>query len=107
MTARRSPIPFGCGERAVRFARMLRHRSSSLPGRAFQLDFYFERMLRAIYGPRHPVDDLENEIMAGDTIVPTVFFASRRVATERRRTPPRRRCCTPSVPSACRAARRH
>ena len=43
------PDPLGCGERAVRFLRMLRHPKS---GRAFQLDPWQERIVRRIYGPR-------------------------------------------------------
>jgi phage terminase large subunit-like protein len=48
-----SPIadPFGHGERAVRFLRALRHPKT---GRPFQLDAWQERIVRRIYGPRHP-----------------------------------------------------
>ena len=46
------PDPFGFGERAVRFLRALRHPKSHLPGRAFQLDPWQERIVRRIYGPR-------------------------------------------------------
>ncbi len=51
-----SPIedPFGYGERAVRFLRMLRHPSSSAPKRAFTLTRWQERIVRRIYGPRTP-----------------------------------------------------
>lgn len=42
--------PLGFGERAVAFLRMLRHPKS---GKAFQLDFWQERIVRRIYGPRH------------------------------------------------------
>ncbi|AXV15807.1 terminase [Neorhizobium sp. SOG26] len=51
-----SPIddPFGYGERAVQFLRVLKHPKSSLPGRAFQLDPWQERIVRKIYGPCHP-----------------------------------------------------
>lgn len=45
--------PFGYGERAVTFLRALRHPKSILPGRAFQLDPWQERIVRRIYGPRH------------------------------------------------------
>lgn len=45
--------PFGHGERAVRFLRSLRHPKSILPGRAFSLDPWQERIVRRIYGPRH------------------------------------------------------
>jgi phage terminase large subunit-like protein len=49
-----SPIddPMGYGQRAVDFLRMLRHPKSKLPGRAFQLDPWVERLVRRIYGPR-------------------------------------------------------
>lgn len=48
-----SPIddPFGYGERAVKFCRALRHPKS---GKRFQLDPWQERIVRRIYGPRHP-----------------------------------------------------
>lgn len=51
-----SPIddPFGHGERAVRFLRLLRHPNSSAPKRTFQLYDWQERIVRRIYGPRHP-----------------------------------------------------
>ncbi|ALN73576.1 terminase large subunit [Aureimonas sp. AU20] len=48
------PDPFGYGERAVRFLRELRHPKSAQPGRRFQLDPWVERIVRRIYGPRHP-----------------------------------------------------
>jgi phage terminase large subunit-like protein len=50
-----SPIadPFGYGERAVEFARSLRHPKSTLPGGAFQLDRWMERLLLKLYGTRH------------------------------------------------------
>jgi phage terminase large subunit-like protein len=50
-----SPIadPFGYGQRAVDFLRLLRHPKSTVPGRSFQLDAWQERIIRAIYGPRH------------------------------------------------------
>ncbi|TPW26393.1 terminase large subunit [Pararhizobium mangrovi] len=57
--------PLGCGERAVKFLRRLRHPQSSAPGRAFQLHPWQERIVRRIYGPRHP---------DGRRIVETVFF---------------------------------
>lgn len=47
------PDPFSHGERAVRFLRALRHPKSHLPGFAFQLDPWQERIVRRIYGPRH------------------------------------------------------
>jgi phage terminase large subunit-like protein len=51
-----SPIddPLGYGERAVNFARSLRHPKSTLPGGAFQLDRWLERILLKLYGSRHP-----------------------------------------------------
>lgn len=50
-----SPIddPFGYGERAVQFLRLLKHPKSTLPNHAFQLDPWQERIVRRIYGPRH------------------------------------------------------
>ncbi|MBB4067164.1 terminase large subunit [Gellertiella hungarica] len=62
-----SPIddPFGYGERAVRFLRALRHPNSAAPKQAFQLHPFQERMVRRIYGPRHP---------DGRRIVETVFW---------------------------------
>ncbi len=50
-----SPIddPLGYGERAVMFARSLRHPKSTLPGGAFQLDPWMERLLRKLYGARN------------------------------------------------------
>ncbi|WAJ30950.1 terminase large subunit [Antarcticirhabdus aurantiaca] len=45
--------PFGFGQRAVNFLRALRHPKSILPGRAFQLDEWQERIVRRIYGPRN------------------------------------------------------
>ncbi|WP_100960407.1 terminase TerL endonuclease subunit [Bosea sp. FBZP-16] len=49
-----SPIadPLGYGERAVQFLRALKHPKSRLPGRAYQLDPWVERLVRRIYGPR-------------------------------------------------------
>ncbi|TWB19199.1 terminase large subunit [Nitrospirillum bahiense] len=46
--------PFGYGQRAVDFLRVLRHPKSTLPKRAFQLYNFQERLVRRIYGPRHP-----------------------------------------------------
>jgi phage terminase large subunit-like protein len=62
-----SPIddPLGHGERAVRFLRRLRHPNSSAPKHAFQLHDWQERIVRRIYGPRHP---------DGRRIVETVFW---------------------------------
>ncbi len=43
--------PFGYGERAVDFLRRLRHPKSRLPDQAFDLPFFWERIVRRIYGP--------------------------------------------------------
>jgi len=59
------PDPLGHGERAVEFLRRLRHPNSTAPKRAFQLFPFQERIVRAIYGPRHP---------DGSRIVQTVFL---------------------------------
>lgn len=48
------PDPLGHGERAVQFLRRLRHPASTEPKRAFQLDPWQERIVRRVYGPRHP-----------------------------------------------------
>lgn len=48
------PDPHGKGERAIRFIRALRHPKSGLPGRAFQLDRWQERLIRRIYGDTLP-----------------------------------------------------
>lgn len=50
-----SPItdPFGFGERAVRFLRLLKHPNSTAPRNAFQLFPWQERIVRRIYGPRN------------------------------------------------------
>ncbi|MFC0217822.1 terminase large subunit [Pseudochelatococcus lubricantis] len=60
-----SPIadPLGHGERAVKFLRALRHPKA--PDGLFRLDRWQERIVRAIYGPRH--DD-------GSRIVKTVVL---------------------------------
>lgn len=51
-----SPIEdtFGDGECAVAFLRWLKHPKSKLAGKGFQLDTWLERIVRRIYGPRHP-----------------------------------------------------
>lgn len=51
-----SPIddPFGYGERAVTFLRRLKHPNSTAPKSGFQLYDWQERIIRRIYGPRHP-----------------------------------------------------
>ena len=54
------PDPFGYGGRAVRFLRALKHPKSTLPGKAFQLDPWQERIVRRIYGPR---DEFGNRIV--------------------------------------------
>lgn len=70
------PDPLGHGERAVTFLRRLRHPNAAntnhAPGpnvithpRAFQLYDWQERIVRRIYGPRHP---------DGSRIVKTVFL---------------------------------
>ena len=48
------PDPHGKGERAIRFIRALRHPKSGLPGRAFQLDKWQERLIRRVYGDTLP-----------------------------------------------------
>ena len=48
------PDPLGYGERAVNFARSIRHPKSTAPGGAFQLDRWMERLIRKLYGARHP-----------------------------------------------------
>lgn len=59
------PDPFGYGERAVEFLRRLRHPASTAPQHRFQLYPWQERIVRRIYGPRHP---------DGRRIVQTVFL---------------------------------
>ncbi|MFG1318201.1 terminase large subunit [Xanthobacter autotrophicus] len=48
------PDPLGYGARAVRFLKALRHPESTAAGNAFQVDPWLERLVLAIYGPRHP-----------------------------------------------------
>lgn len=62
-----SPIddPFGYGQRAVDFLRVLKHPKSTAKGRQFQLAYFQERIVRKIYGPRH---------QDGTRIVKTVFI---------------------------------
>lgn len=62
-----SPIadPMGFGERAVKFVRLLRHPKSTATGQVFQLYDWQERIIRRIYGPRHP---------DGSRIVTKVFW---------------------------------
>lgn len=59
------PDPFGYGQEAVDFLRALKHPASDAPGNAFQLYDWQERIVRRIYGPRHP---------DGRRIVETVFW---------------------------------
>jgi phage terminase large subunit-like protein len=68
------PDPLGYGERAVTFLRNLRHPKSRAPGRAFQLDPWMERIVRAIYSPRYLEDDTDNQISKGDRIITSVFL---------------------------------
>lgn len=51
-----SPIddPLGYGERAVQFFAALNHPLSNNDGRKFGLPRFWERIIRRIYGPRHP-----------------------------------------------------
>ncbi|MEO4040362.1 terminase TerL endonuclease subunit [Hoeflea sp. CAU 1731] len=51
-----SPIEdtFGDGERAVQWLRKLKHPKNPASGHAFQLDFWQERIIRKLYGHRHP-----------------------------------------------------
>lgn len=60
------PDPFGYGQRAVDFLRSLKHPKSKLPGRAFQLDPWQERIVRGIYGPR---DDFGNRLINDVTVL--------------------------------------
>lgn len=46
--------PLGFGQRAVDFIRSLKHPLSTRPGNAFPLDPWAEKIIRQIYGPRHP-----------------------------------------------------
>lgn len=46
--------PFGYGERAVRWIKALKHPKSRLPGNAFELPRWMERIVLRIYGPCHP-----------------------------------------------------
>lgn len=68
------PDPLGNGQRAVDWLKSLRHPKSRAAGQAFALDAWQERIVRAIYGPRHVTDDIENGIFRGDRIVRRVFM---------------------------------
>lgn len=59
------PDPLSYGERAVNFLRALKHPASNAPKHGFQLHPFQERIVRRIYGPRHP---------DGTRIVKTVFM---------------------------------
>ncbi|KUF12403.1 terminase large subunit [Pseudoponticoccus marisrubri] len=59
------PDPLGHGARAVEFLRRLRHPASTEPKCAFQLYPFQERIVRRIYGPRHP---------DGSRVVKSVFL---------------------------------
>ncbi len=48
------PDPLGHGQRAVDFIRSLKHPLSTRPDHAFPLDPWAEKIIRQIYGPRHP-----------------------------------------------------
>ena len=48
------PDPFGYGQRAVDYIRSLQHPLSTLPDNAYPLDPWAEKIIRQIYGPRHP-----------------------------------------------------
>lgn len=47
------PDPFGYGEEAVQFLRLLKHPASTARKRMFQLTHWQERIVRRIYGARH------------------------------------------------------
>lgn len=67
------PDPLGYGARAVNFLRKLKHPKSELPGRAFQLDPWMERIVMRLYAPRHLKDDPDNQVKRGDRIVTNAF----------------------------------
>jgi len=48
------PDPMGYGERAVAWLKRLKHPKNPALGHPFQLDPWQERIVRRIYGPRHP-----------------------------------------------------
>lgn len=58
-----SPIadPFGHGAQCVEFLRRLKHPKSRLAKSGFQLDPWQERIVLAIYGPRHPADVFDDD----------------------------------------------
>lgn len=45
------PDPLGHGQKAIDFITALKHPKSPLPDHAFQLPFFWERIVRRIYGP--------------------------------------------------------
>lgn len=45
--------PMGYGERAVKWLRRLKHPKNPALGHPFQMDPWQERIIRAVYGPRH------------------------------------------------------
>lgn len=45
---------FGYGQRAVDFIKRLKHPSSTHPEKNYELPFFWERIIRRIYGPCHP-----------------------------------------------------
>ena len=51
-----SPIEDTAGDadRAIKFIASLRHPGSTAPGKRFVLPAFWERIIRRIYGPRHP-----------------------------------------------------
>lgn len=59
------PDPLGYGQRAVDYIRSLKHPLSSKEGNAFPLDPWQEKIIRQIYGPRHP---------NGTRIIKTVYL---------------------------------
>lgn len=60
------PDPFGYGQGAVDAIRAMRHPKSRLPGKAFDLPPFMERIVRAIYGP---CDEHGNRIVKNAVIL--------------------------------------
>lgn len=48
------PDPLGYGDRAVRFFEDLKHPLSNEPGESMALPRFWQRIVKRIYGPRHP-----------------------------------------------------